>query len=45
MNMNKTLEVLQGPDESPSQVYEHLCEGSIGTPTLTHQLQKPPKSR
>jgi hypothetical protein len=26
MNMSKTLEVLQGPDESPSQFYEHLCE-------------------
>jgi hypothetical protein len=26
MNMNKTSEVLQGPDESPSQFYECLCE-------------------
>jgi hypothetical protein len=26
MNMSKTSEVLQGPDESPSQFYEHLCE-------------------
>jgi hypothetical protein len=26
MNMSKTLEVLQGPDESPSQFYEDLCE-------------------
>jgi hypothetical protein len=26
MNMNKTSEVLQGPDDSPSQFYEHLCE-------------------
>jgi hypothetical protein len=25
-NMNKTTEVLQGPDESPSQFYEWLCE-------------------
>jgi hypothetical protein len=25
-NMSKTSEVLQGPDESPSQFYEHLCE-------------------
>jgi hypothetical protein len=24
--MNKTSEVLQGPDESPSQFYERLCE-------------------
>jgi hypothetical protein len=26
MNMSKTSEVLQGPHESPSQFYEHLCE-------------------
>jgi hypothetical protein len=26
MNVSKTSEVLQGPDESPSQFYEHLCE-------------------
>jgi hypothetical protein len=26
MNMSKISEVLQGPDESPSQVYEHSCE-------------------
>jgi hypothetical protein len=26
MNMSKTSEVLQGPDESPSQFYECLCE-------------------
>jgi hypothetical protein len=26
MNRSKTSEVLQGPDESPSQFYEHLCE-------------------
>jgi hypothetical protein len=26
MNMSKTSEVLQGPDESPSQVYKHLGE-------------------
>jgi hypothetical protein len=26
MNMSKMSEVLQGPDESPSQFYEHLCE-------------------
>jgi hypothetical protein len=26
MNISKTSEVLQGPDESPSQFYEHLCE-------------------
>jgi hypothetical protein len=26
MNMSKTLEFLQGPDESPSQFYEHLCD-------------------
>jgi hypothetical protein len=24
--MSKTSEVLQGPDKSPSQFYEHLCE-------------------
>jgi hypothetical protein len=24
--MSKTSEVLQGPDESPSQFYERLCE-------------------
>jgi hypothetical protein len=26
MNTSKLSEVLQGPDESPSQFYEHLCE-------------------
>jgi hypothetical protein len=26
MNMSKAKEVLQGPDESPSQFYEWLCE-------------------
>jgi hypothetical protein len=26
MNMSKTSEVLQRPDESPSQFYECLCE-------------------
>jgi hypothetical protein len=26
MNMSKTSEVLQGPDESPSQFYKCLCE-------------------
>jgi hypothetical protein len=26
MNMTKTSEVLQGPDERPSKFYEHLCE-------------------
>lgn len=26
MNMNKTSEVLQGPEESPSHFYERLCE-------------------
>jgi hypothetical protein len=26
INMSKSSEVLQGPDESPSQFYEHLCE-------------------
>jgi hypothetical protein len=26
MNVSKTSEVLQGPDESPSQFYQHLCE-------------------
>jgi hypothetical protein len=26
MNMKKTSEVFQGPDESPSQFYECLCE-------------------
>jgi hypothetical protein len=26
MNMSKTSEVLQGPDESPSQFYDCLCE-------------------
>jgi hypothetical protein len=26
INMTKTSEVPQGPDESPSQFYEHLCE-------------------
>lgn len=28
MNMSKTSEVLQGPEESPSQFYERLCEAS-----------------
>jgi hypothetical protein len=27
INMNKTSEVLQGPEESPSQFYEYFCEG------------------
>ena len=26
INVNKTSEVLQGPEESPSQFYERLCE-------------------
>jgi hypothetical protein len=26
MNVSKTTEVYQEPDESPSQFYEHLCE-------------------
>jgi hypothetical protein len=26
MNMSKTIEVSQGPDESPNQFYELLCE-------------------
>jgi hypothetical protein len=26
MNVSKTSEILQGPDESPSQFYECLCE-------------------
>jgi hypothetical protein len=26
MNVSKTSDVLQGPDESPSQFYERLCE-------------------
>jgi hypothetical protein len=26
MNMSKTSEVLQGPDEGPRQFYEHLYE-------------------
>jgi hypothetical protein len=26
MNMSKTWKVFQGPDESPSQFYEHFCE-------------------
>jgi hypothetical protein len=26
MNMSKTSEILQGPDERPSQFYKHLCE-------------------
>jgi hypothetical protein len=26
MNMNKTSEVLKGPDESHSQFYERLCD-------------------
>jgi hypothetical protein len=26
MDMSKTSEVLQGPDESPSQFHKHLCE-------------------
>jgi hypothetical protein len=28
MNTSKLSEVLQGPDESPSQFYEHLYEAS-----------------
>jgi hypothetical protein len=28
MDMSKTSEVLQVPDESPSQFHEHLCEAS-----------------
>ena len=26
MNRSKTSDILQGPDESPSQFYERLCE-------------------
>jgi hypothetical protein len=26
MNVRKTSELLQGPEESPSQFYERLCE-------------------
>jgi hypothetical protein len=29
MNMRKTSEVLQGPDENPSKFYEHLCEAFL----------------
>jgi hypothetical protein len=36
MNMSKTTKVFQGPDESPSQFYEQLCEAF-------HQRQ--PKTR
>jgi hypothetical protein len=35
MSLNKTSEVLQGPDESPSQFYEHICEAIRFTPPLT----------
>jgi hypothetical protein len=35
MKMSKTSEVLQGPDESPSQFYEHICEAIHFTPPLT----------
>ena len=29
MNMSKTSEVLQGPEESPSQFYERLCQAFL----------------
>jgi hypothetical protein len=29
MNMSQTTEVLRGPDESPSQFYERLCESFL----------------
>jgi hypothetical protein len=29
MNMSKITEVLQGPDESPCQFYEWLCEAFL----------------
>jgi hypothetical protein len=32
MNMSKTTEVLQGPDESPSQFYEQICEAFCQKP-------------
>jgi hypothetical protein len=33
MSMRKTSEVLQGPDKSPSQFYECLCEAfCLNTP-------------
>jgi hypothetical protein len=40
MNMNKTSEVLQGPDESPSQFYEHLCDAfHLHTPLDPEAMQ------
>jgi hypothetical protein len=41
MNVSKTSEVLQGPDESTSQFYKLLYEGFHCTPSLT---QKPLKT-
>lgn len=29
MNMSKTLELLQGPKESPSQFYKRMCEAFL----------------
>jgi hypothetical protein len=42
-NMSKTAGVLQGPDESPSKFYEHLCEAfhlyTLFDPEVTEKQQ------
>ena len=40
INMSKTSEVLQGPDESPSQFYERQCEAFSSIPPLTQKQLK-----
>jgi hypothetical protein len=40
MNMSQTTEVLQGPDESPSQFYEQLCEAFCLYPTFNPEVAK-----
>lgn len=38
INMSKTSEVLQGPEESPNQFYEKLCETfHVFTPPSTQK--------
>jgi hypothetical protein len=40
INMSKTTEVLQGPDESPSQFYEAYVRLSICTQLSTQTWKK-----
>jgi hypothetical protein len=40
INVSKTTEVIQGPDESSSQFYEQLCEAFTCTPLSTQRRPK-----